>query len=154
MSEHADNDGTQLPALTYSIGELAREFSISARAIRLYEDQRLLAPIRVGQKRHFRPRDRARLKLIMRGKRLGFTLAEIRETFELYDQAHGKQKQLRYYLGVLDRKRAQLRQQYRDIQEALEELEESYRHCETLLSAQEAREETRNQARLGQEQQA
>ncbi|MFV8833548.1 MerR family DNA-binding transcriptional regulator [Aquisalimonas sp.] len=123
-------------APVYTIGELAREFDITTRAIRFYEDEGLLAPIREGRKRLYRRRDRARLKLILRGKRLGFTLGEIRETFELYDQAHGESRQLRYYLGVLDEKRQQLKQQRRDIEDALAELEQSYTRCQELLSRQ------------------
>lgn len=121
----------------YTIGELAREFDITTRTIRFYEDQGLLAPIREGRKRLYRRRDRARLKLILRGKRLGMTLGEIRETFVLYDQAHGESKQLRYYLGVLDEKREQLNQQRRDIEDALTELEQSYTRCQELLVQQE-----------------
>src|SRR5690606_41139111 len=67
----------------YTIGELAREFGITARTIRFYEDKGLLSPLRDGQKRLYRRRDRTRLRLILRGKRLGFSLREIRETFEL-----------------------------------------------------------------------
>lgn len=121
----------------YTIGDLAREFDVTTRAIRFYESEGLLFPARVGNRRYYQRRDRTRLKLILRGKRLGFTLAEIRETFDLYDQAHGEAKQLRYYLGVLRQKRAQLQGQMRDLQEALAELEQSYEHCEKLLAAQE-----------------
>ncbi|SEO58546.1 MerR family transcriptional regulator [Aquisalimonas asiatica] len=123
-------------APVYTIGELAREFDITTRTIRFYEDEGLLAPIREGRKRLYRRRDRARLKLILRGKRLGFTLGEIRETFELYDEAHGESRQLHYYLGVLDEKRQQLKQQRRDIEDALAELEQSYARCQDLLSRQ------------------
>lgn len=131
------SDSAALSGTTFSIGELAREFAITTRAIRFYEDEGLLAPIRVGRKRLFRRRDRGRLKLILRGKRLGFTLGEIRETFELYDQAHGEAKQLRYYLSVLDEKREQLTRQRRDIDDALAELEQSYDHCRQLITEQE-----------------
>ena len=123
-------------APAYTIGELAREFDITPRAIRYYEHQGLLQPVREGQKRLYRRRDRARLKLILRGKRLGMTLSEIRETFVLYDQAHGESRQLQYYLGVLDEKREQLKQQRRDIEDALAELEQSYARCSELLARQ------------------
>ena len=122
--------------VTYTIGELTREFGITARTIRFYEGEGLLSPMRVGQRRLYRRRDRARLKLILRGKRLGFTLNEIRETFELYEQAHGEAKQLRYYLSVLEQKRAHLLQQRQDVEDALAELEESYQHCQKLLMEQ------------------
>lgn len=118
----------------YTIGELTREFGITARTIRFYEGEGLLAPLRVGQKRLYRRRDRARLKLILRGKRLGFTLSEIRATFELYEQVHGESKQLRYYLGVLEEKRQQLLRQRQDLDDALAELEESYALCKSLLN--------------------
>lgn len=117
----------------YTIGDLTREFGITARTIRFYEGEGLLSPIRAGQKRLYRRRDRTRLNLILRGRRLGFTLNEIRETFELYEQAHGESKQLRYYLQVLERKREQLHQQRQDLEDALAELESSYSHCKKLL---------------------
>lgn len=131
------NETAALRGTTFTIGELAREFDITTRAIRFYEDEGLLAPIRVGRKRLFRRRDRGRLKLILRGKRLGFTLGEIRETFVLYDQAHGEARQLRYYLSVLDEKREQLTRRRRDIDDALAELEQSYEHCRQLMATQE-----------------
>lgn len=131
------SDASALKGTTFTIGELAREFDITTRTIRFYEAEGLLAPIRVGSSRYYRRRDRTRLKLILRGKRLGFTLGEIRETFDLYDQAHGEARQLRYYLGVLEDKRMQLRQQRRDIDETLAELEQSYEHCRQLLAEQE-----------------
>lgn len=126
-----------LKGTTYTIGDLAREFDITTRTIRFYEDEGLLSPIRIGSKRLYRRRDRTRLKLILRGKRLGFTLGEIRETFELYDQAHGESKQLRYYLSVLSEKYDQLLQQRRDLDETLAELTQSFEHCRQLLEQQE-----------------
>lgn len=131
------SDESALSGTTYAIGELAREFGITTRAIRFYEDEGLLSPIRLGAKRLYRRRDRARLKLILRGKRLGFTLSEIRETFDLYDQAHGESKQLKYYLSVLEEKRQQLIRQRHDLEETLAELTHSYEHCKRLLEVQE-----------------
>ncbi len=139
------SDQSALKGTTYTIGELAREFDVTTRSIRFWEDQGLLSPIRVGSKRLYRRRDRARLKLILRGKRLGFTLSEIRETFILYDQAHGESKQLRYYLRVLEEKRRQLMQQRQDLEDALDELSQSYEHCRQLLREQEAHEEAGQQ---------
>ena len=133
IREH-DLNGT-----TYTIGELAKEFDVTTRAIRFYEDEGLLSPVRIGSKRLYRRRDRARLKLILRGKRLGFTLAEIRETFNLYDEAHGESQQLRYYLSVLEEKRQHLIRQRADLEETLRELDQSYAHCEQLLAQQEQR---------------
>lgn len=135
----ASDDDAALGGTTYTIGELAREFDVTTRTIRFYEDVGLLAPVRVGQKRLYRRRDRTRLKLILRGKRLGFTLGEIRETFDLYDQAHGESRQLRYYLQVLAEKREQLVQQQRDLEETLAEIDQSYEHCRQLLEAQESK---------------
>ncbi len=118
----------------FTIGELAREFGITTRTIRFYEDQGLLAPLREGRKRLFRRRDRARLKLILRGKRLAFTLDEIKETFDLYDDStRGEEAQLRYYLGVLAEKRNKLLSQRQDIDETLAELERSERQCLEIL---------------------
>ncbi|GAB0149730.1 MerR family DNA-binding transcriptional regulator [Marichromatium gracile] len=122
---------------TFTIGELAREFDITTRTIRFYEDQGLLSPTRSGTRRLYRRRDRARLKLILRGKRLGFTLAEMREAFDLYDEAHGEAQQLRYYLSVLEEKRQHLLQQREDLEETMRELEQSYAHCQQLLEQQE-----------------
>lgn len=135
-------DRNALKGTTYTIGDLAREFDITTRTIRFYEDEGLLAPIRVGSRRLYRRRDRTRLKLILRGKRLGFTLGEIRETFDLYDQAHGESKQLRYYLSVLEDKHEQLLQQRHDLDEALAELNQSYEHCRQLLEQQERQQAT------------
>ncbi len=119
---------------SYSIGDLAREFGITTRAIRFYQDRGLLNPTRQGQRRIYSPRERARLKLILRGKRLGFTLDEIRETFILYDRPNGQRRQLEYYLDVLARKRAKLEQQRRDIDAALAELDTSEARCRELLA--------------------
>jgi len=141
------SDANALKGRTYTIGELAREFGITNRTIRYYEDEGLLSPIRVGVRRHYRRRDRTRLKLILRGKRLGFTLGEIRETFELYDQAHGESKQLRYYLSVLDEKHEQLLRQRQDLDEALAELRQSHEHCRQLLEDQEQEERKASEAR-------
>ena len=118
---------------TYTIGELTREFGITPRTVRFYESEGLLSPMRLGMKRLYRRRDRARLKLILRGKRLGFSLNEIRETFVLFEQPQGEARQLRYYLDVLSQKRAYLLQQRRDLEEALGEREQSYQNCQRLL---------------------
>lgn len=101
---------------TYTISELAREFDVTTRTIRFYEDEGLLSPERQGQARIYSPRDRVLLKLILRGKRLGFSLAECRELFDLYDPGSGNITQLRTMLGKLADRRAALEQQLRDIQ--------------------------------------
>ena len=117
----------------YSIGELAREFDITTRAIRFYEDQGLLAPERQGRRRIYNRRDRTRLKLTLRGKRLGLSLHEIKEILELFDTPKGEQRQLSHFLGVLNRHRAHLEQQQRDIEAVLIEIDQARHECITLL---------------------
>jgi len=121
---------------TFTIGELAREFDVTPRTIRLYEKQGLLAPEREGQRRVYSRRDRVRLKLTLRGRRIGMTLAEIREVFELYDSsANGEERQLERYLAILEEKRDALLRQRADLDAALAELEESASACREVLSA-------------------
>ena len=114
---------------TYSISELYREFNVTARAIRFYEDQGLLEPERVGRRRVYHERDRVRLRLILRGKRLGFSLSEIREMFELYDTDPGEAGQLRYLLDKIHERRVILEQQRRDIDAVLSEMVEVERRA-------------------------
>lgn len=90
---------------TFSIGELAREFDITTRSIRFYEDQGLLAPARHGQTRLYTNRDKVRLKLILRGKRLGFSLAETKRLFDLYDADSSSESQLHKILELIDEKK-------------------------------------------------
>jgi len=118
---------------TYSISELAREFGVTTRTIRFYEDQGLLSPRREGTTRLFSPRDRVRLKLALRGKRLGFSLAEIRELFELYDVSRDEHKQLEEFLVRLERRRARLEQQREDIEVMLNEIDFFANQCRRLL---------------------
>lgn len=100
---------------TYSISELSREFDVTTRTIRFYEDEGLLNPERRGQTRIYTARDRVLLKLILRGKRLGFSLAECGELFNLYDPEHGNQAQYQLMLDKLASRRAALEQQLNDI---------------------------------------
>ena len=106
----------------FSISELAREFEITPRAIRFYEDQGLLAPRREGQRRIYTPRDRTRLKLTLRGKRLGLTLSEIRELIDMYEPGRDARPQLERFLAALESHRASLLQQRADIQAQLAEI--------------------------------
>ncbi|MFI4987381.1 MAG: MerR family DNA-binding transcriptional regulator [Alphaproteobacteria bacterium] len=106
----------------HTISELAREFDVTTRTIRFYEDEGLLEPERRGQARLYSPRERVRLKLILRGKRLGFSLAEIKEIFDLYDGSPGEAGQLRHFLGKIAERRQQLEQQREDIEVTLAEL--------------------------------
>ena len=107
----------------FSNSELAREFEITPRAIRFYEDQGLLAPRRDGQRRIYTPRDRTRLKLTLRGKRLGLTLSEIRELIDMYEPGRDERPQLQRFLAVLESHKASLLQQRADIEAQLEEIQ-------------------------------
>jgi DNA-binding transcriptional MerR regulator len=117
---------------TYTIAELAREFDITPRTIRHYEDQGLLSPARAGVQRVYDKRDRTRLKLTLRGKRLGLSLAEIRELIDMYDTAP-ESSQLSRFLEVLARRRAMLAQQREDIAAVLTEIAVLERQCRALL---------------------
>jgi DNA-binding transcriptional MerR regulator len=118
---------------TYTISELAKEFGVTTRTLRFYEDQGLLTPKREGASRVFSQRDRGRLKLALRGKRLGFSLAEIRELFELYDVSRDEHKQLEEFLARLERRRAHLEQQREDIEIMLHEIDFFANQCRRLL---------------------
>ena len=107
----------------FSIGELATEFDVTPRAIRFYEDHGLLAPRRAGQRRIYSPRDRTRLKLTLRGKRLGLTLSEIRELIDMYETGRDERPQLERFLAVLESHKSALEQQRADIEAQLTELE-------------------------------
>src|SRR5512134_1896757 len=107
----------------YSIGDLAREFDVTPRAIRFYEDQGLLAPRREGQRRVYSPRDRTRLKLTLRGKRLGLTLSEIRDLIDMYEPGRDERPQLERFLAVLESHKASLLQQQADLEAQLSEIQ-------------------------------
>ncbi len=119
---------------TYSISELASEFDVTTRSIRFYEDQKLLHPTRRGQTRIYSSQDRVRLKLTLRGKRLGFSLAEIRELFELWDETRsGSEKQLQLMLSKISERKAALEQQMKDITMVQLELESAESRCRQAL---------------------
>lgn len=107
---------------TYSIGELAREFGLTTRAIRFYEDCGLLLPRRVGSKRVYNAGDRVRLTLTLRGKRLGLKLAEVKDLLDMYDTRRDSEMQLRRFLDVLARHRAQLEERLADVRRTLDEV--------------------------------
>jgi DNA-binding transcriptional MerR regulator len=110
---------------TYSIGELARMFEVTPRTIRFYEQEGLLAPERRGQTRIYHEKDRVRLKLTLRGKRLGFSLAEIREVIEMYDaMPDGNARQLKRLLEILADKRTNMERQLEDIRLMQRELDD------------------------------
>lgn len=131
---------------TYTISDLAKEFGVTTRTIRFYEDQGLVSPAREGANRVFSNRDRVRLKLALRGKRLGFSLAEIRELFELYDVSRDEKKQLEEFLGKLDRRRAHLEQQREDIEVMLNEINFFANQCGRLLKDKPAGDEAKSAA--------
>jgi DNA-binding transcriptional MerR regulator len=118
----------------FTITELSREFDVTTRTIRFYEDEGLLAPDRRGQARIYGPRDRVRLRLILRGKRLGFSLSEIKEILDLYDREPGEAGQLRHFLAKIAERRAQLRQQREDIDVTLAELATVEARCDERLA--------------------
>ncbi|MFJ4374487.1 MerR family DNA-binding transcriptional regulator [Pseudomonas japonica] len=120
---------------TYSISDLSRELDITTRAIRFYEEQGLLSPERRGLERIYSGRDKVSLKLILRGKRIGFSLAECRELIELYDPSGGNTKQLNSMLAKIAERRAQLEQQLLDIQQMQLELDTAEERCMQALTA-------------------
>ena len=119
----------------YSIGELSREFQITTRAIRFYEDAGLLAPTRNGKHRVYKPRDRTRLKLILRGKRLGFALSEVSELLDLYDGPEGESAQLERFIAKITEHRSVLLSQRREIDTVLAEMDALAQQCQTLLKS-------------------
>ncbi len=119
--------------VTFSISDLAREFALTTRAIRFYEDEGLIAPRRSGRSRIYGERQRVRIKLILRGKRLGLSLSEIRELLDLYETTHSERPQLIKFLEVLGERRARLRQQQEDIAIVLEEIDSLERQCRKRL---------------------
>ncbi|GAC14211.1 MerR family transcriptional regulator [Aliiglaciecola lipolytica] len=118
---------------TFSIGELAKAFDVTPRSIRFYEEQGLLSPQRSGQTRIYSKKDKVRLKLILRGKRLGFSLAETRTLFNLYDSHQNSKIQLQAMLEMTAQKRAILTQQLEDINVLMTELDDVELRCKDEL---------------------
>lgn len=121
------------PPERFTITELAAEFDITPRAIRFYEDVGLLEPARAGRNRVYTQRDRTRLKLTLRGKRLGLSLQEIKQLVDMYGAASDGAPQLRAFLDVLGQHRRQLEQQQDDIAETLAEIGQHEARCRLLL---------------------
>ena len=117
----------------YSISYLSKEFDVTTRAIRFYEDAGLLTPVRQGRNRQYSIRERTRLKLILRGKRLGFSLNEIGEMFRLYDSEPGETAQLTHILDKIAEKMNFLERQLDDIQSIMQELQEFKSQCRIRL---------------------
>ena len=120
----------------YSISDLAREFDVTPRAIRFYEAEGLLSPSREGQRRIYTLRDRTRLKLTLRGKRLGLALSEIREIVDMYDTGRDERPQLEKFLAVLEAHKRQLLQQREDIEAQLSEIVLFEKRCTKRLAEQ------------------
>lgn len=123
-----------MPTRTYTISELAAEFDVTARAIRFYEDVGLLKPTRAGRNRVYSHRDRTRLKLTLRGKRLGLTLLEIKQLVDMYDAGTDQAPQLRAFVEVLAAHRKALEQQREDIEITLAEIAQHEERCRRLLA--------------------
>ena len=127
-----------MPA-TFTIGDLAREFDLTTRAIRFYEDCGLLSPQRSGRNRVYTQRDRTRLKLTLRGKRLGLTLAEVKELVDMYESPRDTLPQLKKFLVVLAVHREQLEQQMADLDITLDEVRVHEKEARRLLAQSERR---------------
>lgn len=119
---------------TYTISELAREFDITPRAIRFYEDQGLIAPQREGSRRVYAARDRTRLKLTLRGKRLGFSLQEIKEMVDMYESPQDTLAQLELFMTKLAQQRQLLEQQREDLEVTLTEISNFEQQCRKLIA--------------------
>lgn len=122
-------------AVEFSISDLSAEFDITTRTIRFYEEKGLLNPRRNGSTRVYSAADRTKLKLILRGKRLGFTLEESRSIIEMYDPEHGNNEQLQSLLAKIREKRAQLEQQLHDIDVMMLDLRDSEDKCLEAMAA-------------------
>lgn len=127
------DSATASDARTWTIAQVADEFGVTHRAVRHYEELGLISPERRGTVRVYRRRDRTRLNLILRGKRLGFLLEEIRTIIDLYDEPRGQASQLRYVLNQINDRRADLERRRRDIEEALKELDDFEQRCQDDL---------------------
>lgn len=123
------------PPRSYTITELAAEFDVTPRAIRFYEDMGLLAPQRAGRNRVYTQRDRTRLKLTLRGKRLGLSLSEIKQLVDMYDSPSDTRQQLTAFMAVLAEHRRLLEQQREDIEITLAEIAQHELRCRNLLAA-------------------
>lgn len=119
---------------TYTISDLAKEFGITTRTIRFYEEKGLVSPLREGQKRLYSNADRVRIKLILRGKRIGMTLRECVDFIDMYDPLHNNVQQLHSLIDNVKRRREQLLQQKRDIDDMLAGLDEVQGLCELSLA--------------------
>ncbi|GAB3279822.1 MerR family transcriptional regulator [Parahaliea aestuarii] len=136
-----------MPDRTYSISDLASEFGVTTRTIRFYEEKGLVHPRREGQKRLYSAADRVRIKLILRGKRIGMSLQESVEVIDLYDPEHNNEEQLHSLISTVREKRERLLQQKKDIDDMLAGLDEVQSLCEQALQDKPASPTTRNRQR-------
>lgn len=136
MSATSRNAASEAPRATYTISDLAREFALTTRAIRFYEDCGLLTPAREKRTRVYGERERVRLKLILRGKRLGLALSEIGELLDLYEVRRNERAQLTAFLALLAERRTRLLQQREDIEIVLAEIDGIERECRRRLKAE------------------
>lgn len=113
----------------YTITELTKEFGVSTRTIRFYEDEELIKPVRRGRTRLFRPSDRVLLKQILRGKRLGFSIAEIKEIIEVYKAPSGEEGQIKLMIERINQKRKELEQKRQDIDDTMREMDGAEENC-------------------------
>ena len=113
-----------MPEKTYTISDLAKEFGVTTRTIRFYEEKGLVTPLREGQKRLYSPADRVRIKLILRGKRIGMTLQECVDFIDMYDPEHDNDDQLHSLIDDVKHRREKLQQQKKDIDDMLSGLDE------------------------------
>lgn len=137
VAELTNKDGS--PKTSFSIGELSKEFGITLRTLRFYEDKGLINPRREGVTRIYSRRDRARLKLVLMGKRVGFPLTEIKQMLDLYDLRDGQVTQLRVALGRFREQVSILEQQKRDVEQAIGELSRTCEVVEGMLKEREAK---------------
>ena len=138
ISKRTEPDAGEAEHHLYSIGDFAAEFGVSARAIRFYETKGLLAPRRVGANRVYDHRDHARLTIILRAKRLGFSLEEVSQYLDLYDADPDQAAQIRHLLDKVERTIAGLEQKQNDIRRTLAELQEIRNQCVEGLSGRDA----------------
>ncbi len=143
-----------MPNTTYTISELAKEFDVTTRTIRFYEEKGLITPLRDGHRRVYSPADRVRIKLILRGKRIGMTLQESVELIDLYEPDNNNSAQLKRLLDRIAERRATLRQQQQDIEDMLRGLDEVQTLCERTLENQQASDGQRSGARTQHQQEA
>ena len=143
-----------MPNTTSTISELAKEFDVTTRTIRFYEEKGLITPLRDGHKRVYTPADRVRIKLILRGKRIGMTLQESVELIDLYEPQNNNSAQLQRLLDRIDERRATLRQQQQDIEDMLRGLDEVQSLCERTLATQQPRNGRKSAAETNLQQEA